>query len=248
MKFIISPAKKMIVNTDDFPDHGLPVMIKETEIIKQRLQAMSYADLKKMWKCNDAIAKNSYANLAHMDLYHFLTPAVIAYQGIQYQYMAPHIFTHDEYDYINAHLYILSGFYGILSPFDGVVSYRLEMGASLSIGSAKNLYDFWSDKLYRQITKDDHVIVNLASKEYSRAITPYLTKEDHMITIVFGTLKDGKIIQKGTLAKMARGAMIRYAASKQIEDVNQLKDFHELSYTFAPQYSTTDTYVFLREE
>ena len=35
-----------------------------------------------------------------MDLHRNLTPAVLAYEGIQYQYMAPNVFTNREYDYI----------------------------------------------------------------------------------------------------------------------------------------------------
>ena len=68
-----------------------------------------------------------------MELYHHLTPAVLAYKGIQYQYMAPGVFTDMELEYIQQHLRILSGFYGILRPFDGVTPYRLEMQANLSI-------------------------------------------------------------------------------------------------------------------
>ena len=34
-------------------------------------------------------------------------------------------------EYLEQNLRILSGFYGILRPFDGVIQYRLEMGAKL---------------------------------------------------------------------------------------------------------------------
>ena len=54
-----------------------------------------------------------------------LTPAVMAYEGIQYCYMAPGVMETSHLDYLREHLRILSGFYGLLRPFDGVTPYRL---------------------------------------------------------------------------------------------------------------------------
>lgn len=44
--------------------------------------------------------------------------------------------------FVESHLSILSGFYGILKPSDGVIPYRLEMQTKLQAGSAGNLYDY----------------------------------------------------------------------------------------------------------
>ena len=124
MKIIISPAKKMNVDTDSLPWRDLPAFLPKTEEIAKTLQVMSRDELKKLWKCNDSIAAVNVERLANMDLRTRLTPAVLAYEGIQYQYMAPGVFTDREYDYIQEHLRILSGFYGVLRPFDGVTPYR----------------------------------------------------------------------------------------------------------------------------
>ena len=88
-----------------------------------------------------------------------------------------------------------SGFYGVLRPFDGVTPYRLEMQAKASVGGFKDLYEYWGDSLYQELTSDgDHVILNLASKEYSKCIEKYLTSEDTYITCVFGEVVDGKVV------------------------------------------------------
>lgn len=50
----------------------------------------------------------------------------------------PHLFSWEQFDYLDRHLRILSGFYGVLRPFDGVTPYRLEMQARLA-GSAVSL-------------------------------------------------------------------------------------------------------------
>ena len=100
MRIIISPAKKMNVDTDSLPWRDLPVFLSKTEELAKTLQRMSYDELKKLWKCNDSITAVNVDRLDNMDLRTRLTPAVLAYEGIQYQYMAPGVFTNREYDYI----------------------------------------------------------------------------------------------------------------------------------------------------
>ena len=129
MRIIISPAKKMNADTDTLAYRDLPDFLFETQQLLDCLRAMSADDLKKLWKCNDQIVQLNVERLREMDLHRNLTPAIIAYEGIQYQYMAADVFTQKEYDYVQRHLRILSGFYGALRPLDGVTPYRLEMQA-----------------------------------------------------------------------------------------------------------------------
>lgn len=247
MRIIISPAKKMKVDTDSFPYRDLPVFLSNTEEICGELQSMSYEELKKLWKCNDQIAQLNVRRLQDMDLYNRLTPAVLAYEGIQYQYMAPGVFTDQEFGYIQEHLRILSGFYGILRPFDGVTPYRLEMQAKLKIGACKDLYVYWGDRLAKTLFAETDCILNLASREYSICVSKYLPDTARFITCVFGEENDGKVIEKGTMCKMARGEMVRFMAQYQIENPDQIKSFDRLNYRFDESRSDDSTYIFLRD-
>ncbi len=247
MRIIISPAKKMNMDTDSFACRELPQFLSETALLCERLQAMSYADLKALWRCNDQIAQQNVARLQTMDLYENLTPALMAYEGIQYQYMAPGVFTVQELAYVEEHLRILSGFYGVLRPFDGVTPYRLEMQAKLSMGKAKDLYSFWGDNIARALFAETDCIINLASQEYSRCVSRYVPRGVHFVTCVFGERKGDTIIEKGTLCKMARGEMVRYMAEHRIDAPEQLCSFDRLSYRFAPERSDPATYVFVKE-
>jgi cytoplasmic iron level regulating protein YaaA (DUF328/UPF0246 family) len=92
---------------------------------------------------------------------------------------------------------------------DGVVPYRLEMQAKATAGGCRNLYEFWGDDLYREVMDDSRILINLASKEYSKCIEKYLRPEDRYITCVFGELAGEKVVQKGVYAKMARGETLR---------------------------------------
>ena len=247
MRIIISPAKKMKVDTDSFPYRDLPEFLPNTEEICGQLQSMSYEELKKLWKCNDQIAQLNVRRLQNMDLLGRLTPAVLAYEGIQYQYMAPGVFTDQEFGYIQGHLRILSGFYGILRPFDGVTPYRLEMQAKLKIGACKDLYAYWGDRLAQTLCAESNCILNLASREYSICVSKYLPDTARFITCVFGEENDGKVIEKGTMCKMARGEMVRFMAQYQIENPDQIKSFDRLNYRFDESRSDDSTFFFLRD-
>ncbi len=247
MRIIISPAKKMNINTDSIQWKELPFFVEQTEKLCGKLQSMSYEELKKLWKCNDQIAMQNVERLRYMDLRKNLTPAILAYEGIQYQYMAPSVFTSESLNYVQEHLRILSGFYGIIKPLDGVVPYRLEMQAKLKMEEAKDLYAYWGSRLAEQLFAETDCIVNLASKEYSLCISKHLPSHIRMINCVFGEEKEGKIIEKGTMCKMARGEMVRYMAEYQIAQVEEIKAFDRLGYHYSEERSDENTYVFIKE-
>lgn len=254
MKIIISPAKKMNVDTDSFEISGLPAFMEDTKILMQEIRALSYEEAKTLWRCNDQLARLNYERFQFMDPEKALTPAVMAYEGLQYQHLAPAVLTKEALSYIAEHLCVLSGFYGLLQPFEGVTPYRLEMQAKLSVKGCKDLYEFWGSRLYQRLRTlneglpdGDRVIINLASREYSRCIEHYATEEDRFITVEFGQLTDGKIKQKGTLAKMARGEMVRFLAEKEIVEPEGMKDFCRLGFVYSEELSEESKYVFLSE-
>ena len=247
MRIIIAPAKKMAEDTDSFAVDGLPVFLEQTGQLKAALQKLSPAELQAVWKCNDAITRLNVERLENMDLYRRLTPAILSYEGIQYRYMAPGVMETAHLDYLREHLRILSGFYGLLRPFDGVTPYRLEMQARLSVDGCRDLYQFWGDRLARQLAAETDFVLNLASKEYSRAVEPHLPKSVQFVTCIFGELKNGKVIEKGTLCKMARGQMVRWLAENQITDQAGIRAFDQLGFCFQAELSTENHVVFLKQ-
>ena len=247
MKIIISPAKKMNIDTDTYETAGLPVFLSRTVELMNYMKSLSFEEAKKLWGCNDKIAVQNFERYAQMDLERGLTPAIISYEGIQYQYMSPMVFSEDGLSYVQDNLRILSGFYGILKPFDGVTPYRLEMQAKASIGDFKDLYDYWGNSLYNELLTDgDNLILNLASKEYSKCIEKYVTPETQFVTCIFGEETNGKVVQKGTFAKMARGEMVRFLAENKVDTLDGVKEFCGLGYSFSEKYSTKTEYVFLK--
>ena len=167
-----------------------------------------------------------------MDIHRRLTPAILAYDGIAYQYMAPNVFENNAFTYVEEHLRILSGYYGVLKPMDGVVPYRLEMQAKVDVDGVCSLYAFWGDSLYREVTGENHTIINMASKEYSKCIEKYLQAKDRFVTFIFGEVENKadreKVVQKGVYCKMARGEMVRYLAGIGAEEPEQAMGFVHL--------------------
>lgn len=248
MKIIISPAKKMRIHADDLAARGMPVYLEKTKKLLDWLKRLSYEEAKALWACSDQIAEQNYERLRDMDLERGMTPAILSYEGIQYQYMAPAVFEEHAMEYIQEHLRILSGFYGVLKPFDAVTPYRLEMQARAKVDGCKNLYEFWGDMIFREVQDEDRTILNLASREYAKCVESFLEPGDRFVTCVFGRLVDGKVKQKGTLAKMARGEMVRFMAERQITDPVGIRGFDRLGYQFDEARSTEELYVFLKEE
>lgn len=253
MKIIISPAKKMKINVDDIARTTSPLFLTKASSILSTLKSMEHMDLQALWKCNDKIALENFSRISSMDLTHNLTPALLAYDGIQYKYMAPTIFEDSMLTYVTKHLRILSGFYGVLRPLDGVTPYRLELQGELSVNGSKNLYDYWGDSLYKGILEHKigtethpNYILNLASKEYSKAVEKYLQPHDHMITCIFGELVKDKVVQKATYAKMARGEMVRYMAEHNITNPSDIKRFDRLDFSYYEALSDASTYIFIR--
>lgn len=275
----------MNICDDSMPWQDMPCFIESSVEILQTLCSKSYQELKQLWCCNEQIARLNYDRVQHMDLKGRLSPALLSYEGLQYQYMYPAVFTKDQWDYVQNHLRILSGFYGILKPLDGIVPYRLEMQAKLSVGKTENLYRYWGSRLYEVLLQQESreiqnglqkqqqerqqqkkqqqekpqgkphekqpnpqpVIINLASKEYSKAIEPYLEEKVQYITCIFGTLtNECKIKVKATEAKMARGEMVRFLAERQAELPEVMKEFTGQGFSYDETRSDKQQWIFIK--
>ena len=259
MRIIISPAKKMSIRDDIWECEGTSIFLDEANALKEYLQKLKFEEVKDIWCCNDKIANLNFKRFQEMDLSKRLTPALLAFEGLQYQYMKPEVFTDLEIEYIQEHLRILSGFYGVLKPLDGVVPYRLEMQAKIRMETNEieysNLYDYWEDKISREIAKGlskGSIILNLASKEYSKVVEPYLSSNIKFVNCIFGrevndNNGDKKIKVKGTEAKMARGEMVRYLAANKVKSLDDVRGFEGLGFRYQEALSDSENIVFSKQ-
>lgn len=249
MRFIVSPAKKMNVVDDAFAWRDVPQFVDRAAVLADAVRALSYDEAKMLWQCSDALAELNYERFRTLDVRAGgLTPAILAYEGIQYQNLAPRVMTADQLDYLQERLRILSGFYGVLRPFDGVVPYRLEMQAKLAVDGASNLYEFWGDSLCRSLAAEMGVVVNLASVEYAKAVVPHAERCGvRVVTCLFGTVDArGRLVQRSTAAKAARGSMVRWCAERNAQCVDELRAFDVAGYAYDEERSANDCLVFVQ--
>ena len=246
MKIIISPAMKMKVDTNAFAAKSQPQFLTQAKELSDFLKKCSFTQLKAIWGGSDRTTEEGQKQLTALDITEVegLTPAIISYSGIQYQYMAPDLFTAEALAYLQKNVRILSGLYGVLRPFDGVWPYRLEMKNKVLGFREPNLYKYWGETLADNLFDKNDVVINLASKEYSKNIAPYLSDKRQMITIDFQEQKNGQWKTVGVHAKMARGEMVRFISENELKQPEELQQFDDFGFQFVAEESTPSRYVF----
>lgn len=253
MQLIISPAKNLDEHTDaPAANASQPALLAEAQMLVETLKNHSPQDIAALMHVSDKIA---LLNVERFARWHTpftqsnAKPAVYLFNGDVYEGLSVRTLPESSINYLQKHLAILSGLYGILRPLDLIQAYRLEMGTPLPNPHGKNLYEFWGRKITEHLNgflaEDDQILINLASQEYFKSVqTQYLNAR--IITPVFKDYKNGQYKIISFYAKQARGMMVRYAAEHQIREPEALKNFDTAGYAFSPADSSENEWVFLR--
>ena len=252
---LLSPAKTMDFEKEPSVKSTDPRFVEKSSFLANLLKDMSREELKSLMDISDNLAELNYERYQRMSFQPQTEPALPAldvfegdvYKGINSEDMDDH-----QWDYAQDHVRILSGLYGLLRPKDKIQAYRLEMGTSLEIDEDRgNLYDFWTEEITQTLKKDlsqfdDPYIINLASKEYFKAVN---TKdiEAPVLEIKFREWRDGKLKFISFNAKKARGLMARYMMDQHISNIEALKSFNYEGYAFDEELSKDREWMFTRE-
>jgi cytoplasmic iron level regulating protein YaaA (DUF328/UPF0246 family) len=245
---VISPAKKLNTNCNFSKDAiSQPDFLSKSIELNQILRMKQKTDLMKLMKISDKIAELNYQRNIDFKTDHNIGnsyPAAKIFDGEVYQGLDFDNLNHQEQNYAQSHLRILSGFYGILKPFDLVQPYRLEMGTKLANSKGKNLYDFWqqevTEKLNQELAKQNQdIIINLASNEYSKVINKKLLN-CKFVTINFKDNINDKLKTIMMYAKHARGAMANAIIKNKIDNIELLKQLDINNYRYSKDHSSND--------
>ena len=270
LQVIISPAKQMRVVDDvpgDLAPRGIPPFPEHTRRLHEALldlERLGGPDaLKTLWGVSDRLLAQALGLLhdfvpvaaaSELDdgrLVAPVSPAIFSYVGIQYRSMAPEVMDAGALEWLQGHLWVLSGLYGCARPLDAIEPYRLEMGARLAVDGTSDLYGFWSGEIAKAIGAVAQVgggryLVNLASVEYAKAVLPHLDEDMPVVTCIFAEdVRDGRPLQRATASKVARGSMVRWMAEQRVEEPGELRRF-DLGYRFAAELSDAGRFVFVR--
>ena len=254
MLFLLSPAKSLDYDTPagDVP-HTQPQFVAQSAELIEILRQKSPQDIADLMHLSDTL---SGLNVAR---YQAWSPkftaknakqAVLAFNGDVYGGLDAKTLAAKELAWLQDHVCILSGLYGVLRPLDYMQPYRLEMGTQLVNARGKNLYAFWgcqiAEHLNSRLKKDAApVIVNLASVEYFKAVDLKALKA-RVVECVFEDYKSGKYKIVSFHAKRARGLMARFAAQHALKKPEQLTAFDAEGYAYDAAASTPERLVFRR--
>ena len=255
MLFLLSPAKTLDYESP-LPalPHTRPRFVGEAQELIAVLREFTPARVAGLMSLSDSLAGLNVAR------YQVWSPrftarnsrqAILAFNGDVYEGLDARSLSAGDLAWAQDHVRILSGLYGLLRPLDRMQPYRLEMGTALQAGAARNLYQFWgtriADALNRELAgQKTPVVVNLASREYSKAVDRGALKA-RMVDCVFEEWRGGgwKIVSFS--AKRARGLMARYAVTHRLETPGQLRGFDLEGYSFDADASAVERLVFRRK-
>jgi uncharacterized protein len=253
MLIIISPAKTLDFKVSKKAVAGLPEFLEKAENIAGYLKKYSPAQLEKLMDISPKLAELNADRFAKWDKSSHSEEgrsALLVYRGDVYQGMQAQDFDDQEFEFAAAHLRIISGLYGVLRPSDLILPYRLDMGTKLGVGSAKDLYAFWSKAVSQHLRAamdeiNAGIMVNLASEEYFKAVNNDLGKAE-IITPVFKDFKNGSYRIISFFAKKARGSMSRFIIKNRLLKVEELKLFNDDGYFYNDAMSEGNSWVFTR--
>ncbi len=251
MIVILSPSK-----TQDFENanrteiHTQPEFLLDTKELLESIQTKEIDELQEVMQISERLAFLNYNRFQDIQFpfnKEHDRQAIVAFRGDVYEGLNADTMTDEDLHFAQSNLRIISGFYGILRPFDLIQPYRLEMKTALTTLRGKNLYEFWGKFLtdYFNTRYPDDIIINLASQEYAKAIFNRHFKLS-AITPVFKEERDGELKTVAIYAKKARGKMARYIIQNKIKQPNKLKSFEEDGYKFNEELSNETEWFFTR--
>ncbi len=256
MLFLLSPAKSLDFDTPaGTAAHTQPLFIAQAAELIGVLRQKSPQHIASLMSLSDTLAGLNAARYAAW-VPKFTTKnakqSVLAFNGDVYEGLDAKSLAAVDLKWLQEHVCILSGLYGVLRPLDYMQPYRLEMGTKLATPQGKDLYQFWgaqiSDYLNTRLHKDAApVVVNLASQEYFKAVDRKALQA-RVVECVFQEYRNGQYKIISFYAKRARGLMARFAALHRLSRPKQLESFDAEGYAFDRVASEPDRLVFRRSQ
>ena len=237
MKMVISPSKSLQFDSQ-LPSINFttPNFSEEAKLINGLLKKKTSKALSELMHISDKLAQLNWERnqLFNSHESNNRRPAIFTFNGDVFHGLDANTLSLEKIHRMQNQLRILSGLYGLLRPLDLIQPYRLEMGTNFSLGTHKNLYDFWKDKTTQQLNlemEEGELFVNLASNEYFNVIDikKLVVK---IVTPQFKDFKNGKFKIISFFTKKARGMMVRHLVDVNAKTIEDIKTFNSDGYSY----------------
>ncbi|HMI09009.1 MAG TPA: YaaA family protein [Candidatus Saccharimonadales bacterium] len=245
LTILLHSSKTMRPSTQTQPLHR-PLLGKQAKEIGIYLKTLSPEEIAKCMHVSSTLAGKTHKLIADWsDSPGRQSIAIDSFVGDIYSGLRASELSKSDRDYADKTLRILSGLYGVIRPYDGICSYRLEMAYRLPDPKFTNLYAYWSDAIARCLPTEG-TIVNVSSVEYTKAVLP-LMDSNRVITPRFLTAdpKTGDPAFVVVHAKIARGAFARWLITSRTTNIAKFSEFSDIGYRYNKQLSTPSGPVFV---
>ncbi len=255
MLIVISPAKTLDFKTKSTTNKfSIPEFINDSKSLINQAKNLKPEDISTLMKISEKLAILNFERFQDWETPFDLDnskQSILAFKGDVYTGLDAQTISKADLDWVNNHLRILSGLYGLLRPLDLMQAYRLEMGVKFENTNGKNLYEFWGDKITNSLNKDlenleEPILLNLASNEYFKSIK-IKSLAANIITPVFKDFKSGKYKIISFYAKKARGTMVRWIIDNKITNHRELINFNIDGYKYCEDESIHNELIFKRD-
>jgi hypothetical protein len=236
MKILLSPSKTQN-NIKHQTKLTEPRFKAEALELRAWLQSLDRETVASMMKLKGDLLESTFK------LIHMKRPQSLAmmdcYQGVAFDALDLASLNEEHLKFAQAHLRVLSAYWGILRPLDKMHAYRLDF----TMAHPKlNLLKFWRDKIVRELKREDWIL-DLSSKEFAQLVKPLQAKVHR---VEFYEEIEGELKIISSFAKQARGNLARWCIQNQVKHPNDIQAFTGLNYRFRPDLSSAGHLIFSR--
>ena len=140
-------------------------------------------------------------------------PAINRYTGVVYENLAWDSLSKKSQEYLQNHILIFSGLFGMLEPLTPIPNYKLKM-------NVLSLQHHWKPVLTSFLNKEE-LIIDLLPQVHRKAYIP----NENVFHVDFSVIKKGKKTAAGHFGKAVKGKFIKYLAENNIQTIAEFKGF-----------------------
>ena len=140
-------------------------------------------------------------------------PAINRYTGVVYENIGWESLSKKAQSYLNNHIMIFSGLFGMLQPLTPIPNYKLKM-------NVLSLQHHWSPILSEALSKEK-LIIDLLPQVHRKAYKA----NKNVFKVDFSVIKKGKKTAAGHFGKSVKGQFIKFLAENNIQAIDDFSGF-----------------------
>ncbi|HFU4190377.1 TPA: peroxide stress protein YaaA [Streptococcus suis] len=241
MRIIIPNAKELNTHFDNQPFQELP---QNSKLVLDAIGAKSQKELASFYKLSEEKAQLEWDRWQRIKTGQAKSyPAWQLYDGLMYRYMDRRDLNEKQVAYLQQHVRLATGLYGLIQPLEQISPHRLDFQGSLKIGG-QSLKQYWRPFFDQEVAGEDWIL-SLASSEFEQVFSPEI--QSKLIRVVFKEEKADQLKVHSTISKKGRGRMLSWMVKNEVKNILELKEFDVDGFQFYSSESTEKVFVFVRK-